>query len=188
MKSGISPCGQGEASRNTAELIDGTVKRVREGSELVGKTGMDFHQVKESVTRFRELVGEIAAASQEQARGINQIGKAVSDMEGVVQQNAANAEEAASASEEMHAQAEQLKTFVQDLASFVGGSDGQQQGAAVTHRRALPAAVKGTVQPRLAHTPKGKDKSNGKDHTNSGRPEYVPGPAISPGRAQIPEF
>ena len=69
-----------------------------------------------------ELVGEIAAASREQAQGIEQVTKAISEMDRVVQQNAANAEESASASEQMNAQAEQMKKFVQELMSVVGGS------------------------------------------------------------------
>lgn len=69
-----------------------------------------------------ELVGEIAAASNEQAEGIEQVNKAVVEMDKVVQQNAVNAEESASASEEMSAQAEQMKGFVGDLVSLVDGS------------------------------------------------------------------
>ncbi|MDP6180043.1 MAG: hypothetical protein QGG48_09150 [Desulfatiglandales bacterium] len=69
-----------------------------------------------------ELVGEIAAASSEQAQGIDQTNKAVAEMDKVTPQNAANAEESASASEEMNAQAEQIKGIVGDLFSLVGGS------------------------------------------------------------------
>jgi len=67
-------------------------------------------------------VAEIAAASREQAQGIEQIGKAVTEMDQVVQQNAANAEESASASEELNAQAEQMKNYVEDLNVLVGGN------------------------------------------------------------------
>jgi methyl-accepting chemotaxis protein len=66
-------------------------------------------------------VGEIAAASQEQAQGIEQINKAVAEMDKVVQRNAASAEESASASEEMSAQTEQMKSHVLELIVLVGG-------------------------------------------------------------------
>ncbi len=69
-----------------------------------------------------ELVGEIAAASNEQAQGIEQVNTAVTEMDNVTQQNAATAEESASASEKMNAQAEQMKSIVDELATLVGGS------------------------------------------------------------------
>ena len=71
---------------------------------------------------MHELVGEIAAASNEQAQGIDQVNISVSEMDKVVQHNAASAEQSASASEEMNAQAEQMKGFVYDLVALVGGS------------------------------------------------------------------
>jgi len=75
-----------------------------------------------------ELVGEVAAASTEQAQGIDQVNKAVAEMDKVVQQNAANAEESAAASEQLNAQAEQMKSYVQDLVTVVGGSGGKSNG------------------------------------------------------------
>jgi methyl-accepting chemotaxis protein len=113
-----------EAAKNTADLIEGTVKRVKDGSTLVEKTEQVFQEVATSVGRSSELVGEITAASHKQAQGIEQINKAVSDMDKVVQQNASNAEESASASEEMNAQALNLKQFVGELKSLVDGSRG----------------------------------------------------------------
>jgi len=113
-----------EAAKNTSGLIEGTVKRIKEGSELVEKTDGGFRQVAEIVSKSGELIGEISAASSEQAQGIEQVNKAVSDMGKVVQQNASNAEESASASEEMSAQAQRLKEFVAELVALVGGANG----------------------------------------------------------------
>ncbi len=110
-----------DAAKNTADLIEGTVKKVNDGGELVGTTNGAFAQVSESASKVGELVGEIAAASNEQAEGIEQVNKAVVEMDKVVQQNAANAEESASASEELSAQAEQMKVAVSDLMVMVGG-------------------------------------------------------------------
>ena len=73
-----------------------------------------------------ELIGEISAASTEQAQGIEQVNKAVNEMDKVVQQNAANAEESASASEEMNAQAEQMKNMVMELVTMVHGVNGDR--------------------------------------------------------------
>jgi len=113
-----------EAAKNTANLIEGTVAKVKEGSDLVNKTGEAFGQVATSTVKSKELLGEIAAASNEQAQGVDQINKAVGEMDKVVQTNAANAEESASASEELTAQAEQMKGIVGELVAIVGGSGG----------------------------------------------------------------
>jgi methyl-accepting chemotaxis protein len=111
-----------DAAKNTAELIEGTVQKVKDGGELVATTNDAFGQVADSAAKVGELVGEIAAASKEQAQGIGQVNTAVTEMDKIVQQNAANAEESASASEEMNAQAEQMKGFVEDLEALVGGN------------------------------------------------------------------
>ena len=109
-----------EAADTTANLIEGTVKRVKEGSELVAKTDEGFHAVVATVGKSGELVGEISAASLEQAQGIEQVNRAVSEMDRVVQQNASSAEQSASASEEMSTQAERMKDFVGELVGMVG--------------------------------------------------------------------
>ncbi len=111
-----------DAAKNTADLIEGTVKKVGDGSELVNITNETFFQVAQSAKKVGELVGEISAASNEQSEGIEQINKAVVEMDKVVQQNAASAEESASASEEMSAQAEHMKVSVEELAALVGVS------------------------------------------------------------------
>ena len=111
-----------EAAKNTSVLIEGTVKKVREGSELVERTGGAFAEVSRSAAKVADLVAEIAAASSEQAQGIDQINKAVAEMDKVTQQTAANAEESASASEEMNAQAEQMKDIASELMTLVGGN------------------------------------------------------------------
>ena len=113
-----------DAAKNTANLIEGTVKKIKNGSEIVSKTNEAFAKVATGAKKVGELVGEISAASSEQAQGIEQISKAVSEMDRVVQKNAASAEESASAAEEMNAQAETMKGFVSELVALVGGSNG----------------------------------------------------------------
>jgi methyl-accepting chemotaxis protein len=111
-----------DAARNTSGLIEGTIKKIKDGADLVGRTNEDFSHVAESAAKVASLIGEIAAASDEQAQGIGQISKAVHEMDKVVQQNAANAEESASASEEMNAQAVTMKDVVGELVAVIGGS------------------------------------------------------------------
>lgn len=109
-----------EAAKNTAGLIDGTVGKIKEGAEMVVKTNAAFSEVGKSASQVSGLVSDIAAASKDQAGGIEQVNKAVADMDKIVQQNAANAEENASASEEMNAQSLQMKAFVEQMAELVG--------------------------------------------------------------------
>jgi methyl-accepting chemotaxis protein len=135
-----------EAAKTTATLLEDTTKKVGEGSELVNTTNEAFSRVVSSADKVAELVGEITAASNEQARGIDQLNKAVTEMDKVVQQNAANAEESAGASEEMNAQAEQMKGIVGDLVSVVNGrrNGGTEQRGSIGTGKAKPAR-------RIAH-------------------------------------
>jgi methyl-accepting chemotaxis protein len=118
-----------EAARNTTDLIEGALKQIKEGSAIAEKTSEEFRKVSSISAKMSELVEEIAAASGEQAQGIEQVNRAVTEVDKVIQQNAANAEESASASEEMNAQARQMKKFVEELMSIVGGT---ANGAAAT--------------------------------------------------------
>ena len=111
-----------DAAKNTANLIEGTVKNVKYGSDLVNATNEAFLEVATNVAKVTELVGEIAEASKEQSQGIEQVNIAVTEMDKITQQNAANAEESASASEEMNAQATQMKNIIDELMVLVGGS------------------------------------------------------------------
>jgi len=129
-----------EAAKKTAVLIEDTVKKIDAGSGLVNTTNDDFLAVARSAMKAGELVAEISAASNEQSTGIDQITRAVSEMDKVVQQSAANAEETASASEEMNAQAEQVRQVVKTLLDVVGGSgEGFGSPAALWERRGISA-------------------------------------------------
>ncbi|MDY7033966.1 MAG: methyl-accepting chemotaxis protein [Thermodesulfobacteriota bacterium] len=110
-----------EAAKNTATLIESTVKKISDGSDLVNKTSDAFGKVAESSNKVADLVSEIAMASNEQARGIEQVNKAVAEMDKIVQKTAASAEGSASASEQMNGQAQQMKTMVGELMTLVGG-------------------------------------------------------------------
>jgi methyl-accepting chemotaxis protein len=134
-----------EAAKNTSNLIEGTVKKVKDGAELTSKTNQAFDQVSASTSKVAELLAEISAASSEQAVGIEQVNKAVSEMDKVTQQNAAGAEETSSAAEELNAQAAEMRGMLGELATMVEGSGktpappSHQSG---TPRKPLKAAVK----------------------------------------------
>jgi methyl-accepting chemotaxis protein len=109
-----------ESARNTAVLIEGTVKKIEAGADLVGKTNQEFSAVEGMVARFGELMGEIAEASKEQAQGISNLSIAVHQMDKVVQQNAASADETASVSQEMKTQTLLMKGLTVELAKLIG--------------------------------------------------------------------
>ncbi len=114
-----------EAARITADLIEGTVKKIRTGSELVEKANHGFTRVAEGAKKGSVLVNQIATASHEQATGIEQINKAVAEMDKVVQANAASAEESAAASQALNEQAARMNVHVGELSALVDGKKRQ---------------------------------------------------------------
>ena len=129
-----------EAAKNTADLIEDTVTRVKEGSSLVDRTAAAFSLVENSSVKIKELVAEIAAASQEQAQGVEQINRAIIEMDKMVRQNAANAADSSSTSEQLGEQAERMNLAVGDLVALVGGA-GNGDGHAGPRRLSLLARL-----------------------------------------------
>ena len=142
-----------DAAKNTTSIIEETAKMIRDGSEIVSKTSEAFGKVAVSSSKVGTLVAEIAAASNEQAEGIKQINIAVSQMDKVVQLNAANSEENASASEEMSAQAVQMKGYVNQLIALIGNVNGKALRAVHrdTQRMPMRKIEKRTMLPQPAH-------------------------------------
>jgi methyl-accepting chemotaxis protein len=141
-----------EAAKNTSELIDTTIQKVYSGTELSNATSKEFNRVNESAAKVGELVGEIAAATKEQAHGIGQISTAIEEMNSVTQKNAAGAEESASASQQMNAQAEVMRNLVTELIAMVGG-DKDRQGARETggiHAPKISQSPRQDIQKKVA--------------------------------------
>ncbi len=136
-----------QAARDTSELIESTVARVKNGTEIVRQLEVSFGEVEESANKVAGLVAEISSASQEQAQGVDQVNTAVAQMDKVTQNNASNAEESASASEELSAQAEQMNSVVGNLIELVGGA-----GAAATRGNGTHHVLAHQAQP-AAHPP-----------------------------------
>ncbi|MDY0360919.1 MAG: methyl-accepting chemotaxis protein [Desulforegulaceae bacterium] len=150
-----------EAAKNTSALIEGTVKKVKEGADITDATNSAFAKVKESNIKVGGLIAEIAAASNEQSKGIEQINMAVSQMDKVTQTNAANAEESASASEEMSAQAEQMRSIVGELSKLVTGSSEMQSTHSYSNLKKKAAAKKSGYKPRTPAKISSRTRSNG---------------------------
>jgi len=115
-----------DSSQSTRNLIEATVTSVKDGVQLSAEAHTVFKENEEVALKVKELISEIAAASNEQSQGIKQVNTAVAEMDKVTQQNAASAEESASAAQEMNTQAERLKNIVHELAIIVGGVDGDE--------------------------------------------------------------
>jgi len=108
-----------EAAKDTSSLIDGTVQKVETGKGLLTETSDSFYVAAQAMDRIGVLVNEIATASQEQRLGIEQVNKAVGEIDSVTQGNAATSEQSAAAAEELLAQFESMKTALDELRHMV---------------------------------------------------------------------
>jgi len=146
------------AAKSTADLIESIVKEINELSDTIKKTNLLFKDMYKNVLKGVELVAEIFAASKEQSEGINQVNKAVGDMDNVAQQNAANAEESASSAAEMTAQTEKLKTMIKALNNMVGeGKVGftMQDGSSLPEsKKSIHQLIFSSVQKKIANNKK----------------------------------
>jgi len=103
------------AAKEIAALIEDSISKIDEGTELVNKSGAALNNIILSTRQVKGIISEIAASSDEQSRGIDQINTAVTEMDSMTQQNAALVEETAAASEEMSNQAQELLALVQQF-------------------------------------------------------------------------
>ncbi len=104
-----------DAAKNTSDMIRDIVDKIHIGSGMIEETNKAFSRIAGNSVKGAQFVNGIADASMEQSDGIEQVNIAVSEMDKVVQQNAASAEESASASEELNAQAEEMQSMVDGL-------------------------------------------------------------------------
>ena len=101
-----------KAARETADLIEGSKNRVDEGNRMAKETAEALSEIVGGIVKVGDLVGEMAAASNEQAQGIAQISQGLAQIDQVTQQNTATAEETAAAAEELSGQADELRSLI----------------------------------------------------------------------------
>ncbi len=148
-----------KASREITGLIENSVTKVREGTNVAGEVGKALGAIVSNVTQVANLVTGITKASEEQAQGVDQITTAVSQMDKVTQQNAAGAEESASAAEQLSAQAETVKGMVGELVALVGGrynaalAGGPRSPSSATKPRTGPGHKQPIASPKKKATP-----------------------------------
>ncbi|MDK1236268.1 methyl-accepting chemotaxis protein [Cronobacter turicensis] len=125
-----------QAAKDIAVLIDDSVNRIKTGSTLATRAGETMNDVVSSVTRVNDIMEEISSASQEQSRGIEQIARAVGELDATTQQNAALVSASSTAASDLDAQAARLR-----------------QLAGAFRLNAQPAALRPNVAPGRSATP-----------------------------------
>lgn len=137
------------AAKEIKALIDDSVQKVDHGSKLVDDAGHTMEDIVNSVKRVADIMSEITAASQEQSTGIEQVNRAIGQMDEMTQQNAALVEQAAAAALSMQGQAAAL---AQEVSVFKLGSEAQTTQRAPTPlaRVAKPAARTGVTTQKKA--------------------------------------
>jgi len=110
-----------QAARNTASLIEESIAKSNDGKSKVDRVAEAIRGVSAEAEQIKRLVDEVHVGSQEQARGLDQIGKAIAQMQGVGQTTAATAEECAAAAEELTAQSATLNDVGRRLQALVDG-------------------------------------------------------------------
>lgn len=101
-----------KAARETADLIEGSVKKVAAGTAIANETAEALRAIVESIVKVNDLVSEIAKASNEQAQGVLQVNEGIRQIEKVTQQNTATAEETAASSAELSNQSAELRQLL----------------------------------------------------------------------------
>ncbi len=124
---------------NTTDLIEQTAKQINEGADRVEQTNRSFIRVSESSNTIRDIMKQIVDASAEQARGIDQISRAINELDQVTQQNTASSSEIAGESQGMKSMADEMEMSIDRLASLIGWEkrllNGENLPAVQTDRR-----------------------------------------------------
>ncbi|MDR5842297.1 methyl-accepting chemotaxis protein [Caballeronia sp. LZ031] len=135
------------AAKEIKELIDTSVSRVQSGTTLVDEAGRTMNEIIGAVQRVTDIMGEIAAASEEQSSGIDQVARAVTQMDEVTQQNAALVEEAAAAAQSLEDQAGRLRQAVAVFQLAEGAGNAVQQPVPARAAPKRPQAPRASVAP-----------------------------------------
>ena len=111
-----------QAAKDTADLIEESIQRSHGGRVKVDQVAVAIRAITAESSKIKVLVDEINLGSVEQSSGIEQISRAITQMEQVTQSSAANAEQSAAAAEQLNAQAEHMKDVVEALRTMVDSS------------------------------------------------------------------
>lgn len=160
-----------QAAKDTAALIEESIGKSKEGGQKLDLVAKAIQNITASAAQVKTLVDEVDAGSQEQARGIEQIGIAIGQMDQVTQRSAASAEEGAAAAEQLSNQAGTMRASVERLERLVGSSGSRKAGWG-----GPPA--KSPAKPVPALVGSGKPASSGRAAERR--------VAVAPGRSSFP--
>jgi methyl-accepting chemotaxis protein len=140
-----------DAAKEIKSLINASVERVEQGSTLVDEAGVTMGEVVSAIRRVTDIMGEISAASSEQAAGVSQVGEAVTQMDQATQQNAALVEQMAAAASGLKSQAQDLVSAVaafklQDSQDNRAGAPAKALSAPKPAKTSLPTAAKSPMR------------------------------------------
>ena len=147
------------AAKEIKRLIEDSVQKVEAGSRFVNQSGETLDAIVTSVKRVTDIVGEIAAASREQSAGIEQVNKAITQLDQVTQGNASQTEEMSGTAVTLSSQAEQLKTVVGQFNVSKGKTTRPSRATSLHVEPAMPARI--STPTVVAKGPR-KDKSPAK--------------------------
>jgi len=136
-----------QAAKDTAALIEESIAKSGDGKQKVDDVAVAIRSITEDSATMKTLVDEVNVGSQEQARRIEEMSKAMNQIGQVTQTTAASSEESASAAEELTAQSETLNQIVKELEKMVGGAE-SRSSSATSARKRTSAAHRGSPAPR----------------------------------------
>jgi methyl-accepting chemotaxis protein len=167
------------AAKEIKELIQDSVKKVGDGSVLVTQSGQTLEKIVASVKKVSDIVAEIAAASREQSSGIEQVNRAVMQMDELTQQNAALVEEATAASQTMAQQVRGLNDMLERyrVAEQLANAAAQRQPAG-----AAPASTQADRSERRSATRPWSNRARGSEAAGAAAPASK-APQAAAGRA-----
>ncbi|WP_341706338.1 methyl-accepting chemotaxis protein [Halopseudomonas sp.] len=159
-----------EAAKDIKQLISDSVSKIEGGNTLVNKSGETMTEIVTAIKRVNDIMAEIAAASVEQASGIEEVNTAVGQMDEMTQQNAALVEQAAAAAESLRSQTEGLQRQVS--AFKLDENEEPMKAAPAPVRKEAPAAKPAKGPERKADSKSAKPKPGRKidapDHDDDG--------------------
>ncbi len=137
------------AAKEIKTLIQDSVRKVESGTELVNKSGTTLDEIVTSVKRVTDIVSEIAAASGEQATGIDQVAKAMTQMDKVTQANAAQTEELSATAQTLNEQSARMQELI---SKFRLGEEGAAYRSRPREKAKAPAAAVRRGKPTSARS------------------------------------
>jgi len=136
------------AAKEIKTLIQDSVRKVETGSELVSRSGHTLGEIISAVKRVTDIVSEISAASREQATGIEQVTKAMAQMDQVTQTNSAQTEELSSTSQTLASHATQMQAMVAQFVVDARNRASSGPPAAPPPRSSSKTAARPKTSPR----------------------------------------